>query len=50
MVKIFIQIVRYYRQTRDGGSKKHIMRTSLNLETSHDMETDTNSTITSYET
>ena len=50
MVKIFIQIVRYYRQTRDGGSKKLIMRTSLNLETSHDMETDTNSTITAYET
>jgi hypothetical protein len=49
MVKIFIQIVRFYRQTRDSGSKKHIMRTSLNLETSHDMETDTNTTITAYE-
>lgn len=41
MIRIFIQILTYYRQTRDSGGKKHIMRTSLNLETSHDTEAET---------
>ena len=44
MIRIFIQILSYYRQTR---GKKLMMRTSLNLETSHDTETDTTA---AYET